>query len=712
MKTTYKIHPAIGIARLGNSPTSFYISPETAGGLPIDCDADGNTTVTNGVEQTISKFKDDQGRIRPQAARFRVYVYDDASPDGRELKVGDTIMIRLQKSGQTLKSRLRDIQWTAYLVNKKAAWFEFQQLAGEHGYVPDHPLRNSGITNAQDRQQLVIDPGPRTVSWSQKKQRKQSFARGSNPGAESFPPPLVPNSIDTLGEILSTQTSDGYNRLLVLGGPGNSGSYLQGFGNPKIEHYANNDGWFDDTSDGPVSASLSVDVLEIDGVPAPPGQTQTIPVGVPAWVMVGYPRYAPQIVDIITMDDLLYDLSVRNFAYNPLLYGRAPFDGAQKAPSSEADWDTWRATATWNPDYYPYFWRDIWPILSRPFTYQFLMDFDPTTGGDPHETSRGSGGNLDPDQISVPPHAGEDPTQRTYRCNARMFIYEVLRKPGQENRLAIDPRAMAKDSPHCGNGNTGRSVATASAAKLNLSGANLVGPFAMPLLCGDNPLSNETPSKFLRLTDTMLFLLRQWALGKFINEKQEDITPPQPPEAVALDRGVLGNALGGAFCPGAEACWIIRNPAIYSSAYRINQSSSFVPGGLTIPVAGTGLAGVPGIAGGLEPGDITKYGAQPWQSDFNECYTQDIDVTYENWNLLYPDSTGDPLQSWTWTTYWWPSHRPVYVNNVEWSPTEQNNAGDLAMVTLWSTLSFIRDNPDATVENLQPAYIAVEPPLG
>ena len=51
---------------------------------------------------------------------------------------------------------------------------------------------------------------------------------------------------------------------------------------------------------------------------------------------------------------------------------------------------------------------------------------------------------------------------------------------------------------------------------------------------------------------------------------------------VELDRGVLGNALGGAFMPGAEVCWIVRNPAIYSSAYRINQAS-YTPGGLSQP---------------------------------------------------------------------------------------------------------------------------------
>ena len=43
----------------------------------------------------------------------------------------------------------------------------------------------------------------------------------------------------------------------------------------------------------------------------------------------------------------------------------------------------------------------------------------------------------------------------------------------------------------------------------------------MPLLCGDNPLTNTAPSKFLRLTDYQLFILKQWADGCFINEIDE-----------------------------------------------------------------------------------------------------------------------------------------------------------------------------------------------
>jgi len=414
-------------------------------------------------------------------------------------------------------------------------------------------------------------------------------------------------------------------------------------GQPSIQHYANNAGWFDDTSDGYVRATLVLQVTEIDGHPAPPGQTAAIPVDIPAWVIVGYPRYAPQIVDIVTLDDLVYDIAVRDFNYAPTIYN-----------------------GDWNKDYHPYFWRDIWPILTRPFSYQFVADIDPMAGGDPHDTAKGMGGNMDPDLLSVPPHVGT-PADQANHAAARAFIYKVLRKQGQENSIYADHPKQ------------GRIL------------------FAMPLLCGDNPLSNDLVSKFLRLTDTQLFLLRQWAEGKFVNEKLEDITPPPLAEPVALDQGVLGNALGGAFCPGGEAAWIMRNPAIYSGAYRIRQAGSVTPGSLSQPAVVNGADTTANLADGSEPGDLTKYSAVPWQADFNECTNQPIDITYENWNNIDASSTGDTFKDQTYLVYWWPAHRPVNVlGSGPWSPTPNTHAGDLEMVSVWSLLGFVVPTSDST----------------
>jgi len=177
MATKFRIHPAIGIARLGNSPTSFCISPDAAGVFPIECDQDGNPIVTDGKEVRVAKFKDDKGRIRRQAARFRVFVYDAASPDGRELAIGDTVDIVNQRSGQQLTVQIDDIQWSVYLANKKASWYAFKETAGEHGYAPDHPLRNADITDPNERQQLIIDPGPRSVRFKPAPPMRRASAR-------------------------------------------------------------------------------------------------------------------------------------------------------------------------------------------------------------------------------------------------------------------------------------------------------------------------------------------------------------------------------------------------------------------------------------------------------------------------------------------------------------------------------------------------------
>ena len=331
MPMTFKIHPAIGIARVGDSPDDFYLAPERSGALPIECNAAGLTTPdAQGHEPPITTFKDAQGRVKRQAARFRAYAYDEANPQGRELKAGDTVTFVRQKTGQSIEATLLDVQWTVYLANKKASWYRFEELDGEHGYGSDHPLRNPGVTGDEPRRRLIIDPGPQSVSFVPEKKQTAQFAAGVNPQApQSFPPPLSPSSVDYLGELRATQ-QDGHYRLLVLGGRGNSGSVRSGLGEPSIQNYANNDGWFDDISDGPVTATLLCKTVKVDGRDPLPTQAGNISVSVddPAWVIVGYPRFAPQIVDIVTLNETVEDVAVRCFAFRPEIYGVPPFDGS------------------------------------------------------------------------------------------------------------------------------------------------------------------------------------------------------------------------------------------------------------------------------------------------------------------------------------------------------------------------------------------------
>ena len=132
----------------------------------------------------------------------------------------------------------------------------------------------------------------------------------------------------------------------------------------------------------------------------------------------------------------------------------------------------------------------------------------------------------------------------------------------------------------------------------------------------------------------------------------------------------------------------MRNPAIFAAPYRIRPAKPTF-GALSQPAV-VAAATTASLAAGSEPGDLTKYSAVPWQSDFNECTNQNIDVTYLGWNNLELNSTGDPVTQQIQLTYWWPAHRPVYVNGKQWSPTSQTPSGDLQMVTAWRALPFLK----------------------
>jgi L-lysine epsilon oxidase-like protein len=251
----YEIYPAIGIARVGNAPESFYLGPERAGGLPIPPDA---ATRAFGA----SDFRDSEGRLRRQAARFRIWRYaTGAEPVEVTLDTED----------------VREIRWTVHLANKKASWYRFLTSKGQHGYGPNHPLRNAELQSPDDRWRLIIDPGPRSITG--RTAAPVDFSAATIPPGYrwgNFPPAtLKPHAIETLG----TLRTDSSGRLLVLGGFGHSGSLHEP---PALTDYANNDGWWDDVSDGPVWATVRLATGEVIEAK-------------PAWALVAPPAYAPQI---------------------------------------------------------------------------------------------------------------------------------------------------------------------------------------------------------------------------------------------------------------------------------------------------------------------------------------------------------------------------------------------------------------------------------
>jgi hypothetical protein len=245
------IHPAIGIARVGNSQDEYFFGPEVTDPLP--------------EKPGFYKEHDDTGALKRQAARFRVYGYDAAGNVVRELTAEDAGV---------------EIRWTAHVANSKAAWYEFQvALDIPEASAPDTPpsaRRNAAVTGA-DREQLVIDPGPRTISGRAVQGPQYEFGSGTFFGKKVY-----------LGEL----RTDHAGRLIFLGGRGNAASY----DDKPATTFANNDGWHDDTADGPVNAQVTVGgrAIPVDG----------------AWVAVAPPNYAPNVIGIRTLYDLLRDVFI------------------------------------------------------------------------------------------------------------------------------------------------------------------------------------------------------------------------------------------------------------------------------------------------------------------------------------------------------------------------------------------------------------------
>lgn len=692
--TVFKIHPAIGIARLGNSD-EFYLAPEQPGAAPIECDSEGiEQRDKQGQPLRVSHYKEksDLSKLKRQAARFRIFAYSDDLPGGQaEIEIGSRYQFIIQSAvtaPTAVQGTVTDINWTVHLANKKSSWYEFIETDGSHGYSDTHPLRNASVDEPNRRRQLIIDPGPKSVSGSAP---RASFDKGDNPGyPQTFPPDNIkPHAITTLGELIATN-QDGNPRLVVLGGRGHSGSSNV----PVISSFVNNDDWYDDISDGPVTAEIEYeyefDIIDDQGNTVTQSRKGSMAVQVPAWVVVGYPRYVPQMQDMITLDESMYDLFVRYFHYQPAIYGVAPFDEDSNSPETETDLAIWRNDASYNPDYYPKFYEEIWPLLSRPNQFSYTFDFDSFEGADPHNT--GTGGNLSQAALSTPPGQGEDKYKQQ-----RDYIYSILRQPWQRNLYTNDSAAKSGSSKK---------------------------PRLMPMLCGNNPISNTAAQKFLNLTRTQLFLLEQWMKGKFINECEEwkqddgDCQMPwdkPPTTGTGIDRGVLSNMLGGAYCPGGELSWIVQNPALYSEPYRIKHTT-YQAGGLSLPqpIAEKDGSASPDLSRGNEPGDLTKYIGIPWQADFHECTTQDIDITYEEWNAIDLASVDDPAkQQVAYEIPWWPAHRPIVVHGegsagqqIWASGVPDNKAGDLAMVSAWNSLGFIVKASAGDTTN--PAFYQVE----
>jgi hypothetical protein len=326
-------------------------------------------------------------------------------------------------------------------------------------------------------------------------------------------------------------------------------------------------------------------------------------------VLVGPPDFAPNVTSAVTLYDVLYDMAVREL---PVPLDNALYDpGGPLARLRQLASDYQPVGPVEFPDFLPDFTTEIRPIFARGGGYRWVIQ----SAGEKH------GPLFDPTL--------GDPSPQYAKM--RKGFFGAMREPNGVSDVK-------------GKGN-------------------------MPLLLGDDPYNNQAPEyeRRLAVTRTQFGLLRNWANGQFVPGPVA--VAPTGITAHGLDRAQLEAASGGAFFPGIEVGWQIRNAALFIEPFRIDLQATSGYWGEEAPIG---------------PGHFSRQMALPWHADFTDCAAE--------------GNRG-----------WWPSIRPddVYpdaqaTSRVPWArPTSHFGSGKTEvqhedMVDNWYKFGFVVRQPDKT----------------
>lgn len=297
----FRVHPAVGMARMGNSEAAFHITREFPTFLqekfpklrpnprprthPWNFGANAARNVTaagfsilNTTDADPNKYKDKAGRIMPQAARFRVfaYLYRTADISGAPYRIIE------------VTTAVARIEWRVRLGNVKSI------------------TTSGGRKNA-----FNVSPAPVSLATS---------------GAAS-PPVQVKNGTrpelcTMFLEQAAADKTKATGRLLVIGNRGDT----SGTGVPSGLW---SDDWFDSAADGPVEAVITPDMAKLrtaanlkasdplhyldHGVAAPKAAAANLALNaLPGWCVVGLPDYSPDMGHFVSVHDMALESAFAN----------------------------------------------------------------------------------------------------------------------------------------------------------------------------------------------------------------------------------------------------------------------------------------------------------------------------------------------------------------------------------------------------------------
>lgn len=623
-KTSFRIHPSIGFARVGTS-AGYYLAPETLAGHPLgEGPRTGGLPIKAGTEDTpitSSDVRGADGGLTRQAARFRIYAYSSSGKEtyplgptaGHEIRIGSVVEI----DGKP--KTVRKIVWTVHMANKKTAWYGAADDDGILAWgspkaplIPSEGGRNPKLDSRSEHEKvqqrtpsgtqtpdptddknrwktMFIDPGPRAIEGKRACVHMDANTEASyyKPGSgivtledypKQFPKTCVANMRDVFAanlpdeidgelypkgvepiESLGELHTDEHGRLIVVAASGRANSFNKVAAQHGFTGAVNNDWWFDDTGDGPVDA-----VLEFD-------DKTTHTVEGAAWVISTDPAYAPQILNVVSLWDDIYDSWVRKLALRPTLFANGTFDA----------------------NYRPSFEDEVRPIFLAAGLQRWVTNLTPK-GISAHE--------------SIETITAQTPVSAT-----ALAKLDLIRKP-------VDPEDAA--------------VETTGDRK------------RMPLSLGDARRGLLSPTK------TQYQYLVYWNN----NQAKADVRLQLGPGEL-LDKASLLACLGGRFGPGIDMTYICREPDIWkqdwqtsgAGPFRIHAKPREYSGRLEAPFLTIGWTPKRNQTQ-LEPGDVSKFMAIPWHADYNSCGTHLPSPNIEQNNQLY------------WS---WPAQRPVAVYVAE-----------------------------------------------